>query len=48
MILRGGSDEKKGLKRVMSHENIETDTHGQEDTIDTRYFAKAEGEHRSL
>jgi inorganic pyrophosphatase len=48
MNLRGGADEKKGMKRVMSHENIETDTHGTEDTLEARYFAKAEGEHRSL
>jgi len=48
--LRGGGEEKKSMKRVMSHEDINTETVGEEDTLETRYFAKdqVEGEHRSL
>jgi len=50
MTLRGGAEEKKGMKRVMSHEDITTEAHGEQDTADARYFAKdaVEGEHRSL
>ena len=50
MTLRGGAEEKKGMKRVMSHEDIQTEAHGEQDTLDARYFAKdaVEGEHRSL
>lgn len=51
MKLRGGGEcEKKEIKRVLSHEDINTETHGEADTLDTRFFAKdtIEGEHRSL
>ena len=50
MTLRGGAEEKKGMKRVMSHEDIQTEAHGEQDTTEARYFAKdaVEGEHRSL
>ena len=51
MKLRGGGEEvKKTMKRVMSHEDINTETHGEADTLETRFFAKdgVEGEHRSL
>jgi hypothetical protein len=50
MTLRGGAEEKKGMKRVMSHEDIQTEAHGEQDTAEARYFAKdaVEGEHRSL
>lgn len=54
MALRGGGEDEapkgKGLKRVMSHQDIETETFGEQDTLEARYFAKDkdEGEHRSL
>jgi len=50
MKLRGGEDDKGGMKRVMSHQDIATEVHGEQDTKDTRFFAKdvQEGEHRSL
>jgi len=53
VTLRGGTDEtstKKNLKRVMSHQDIETETFGEQDTAEARYFAKDKGEneHRSL
>ena len=50
MTLRGGAEEGKGMKRVMSHEDIQTEAHGEQDTAEARYFAKdaVEGEHRSL
>jgi hypothetical protein len=50
--LRGGAGDvdKKSMKRVMSHENIETEATGTADTSEARYFAKDTdvGEHRSL
>ena len=54
MALRGGGEDEapkgKGLKRVMSHQDIETETFGEQDTLEARYFAKdkEEDEHRSL
>jgi hypothetical protein len=53
VTLRGGTDEtstKKNLKRVMSHQDIETETFGEQDTAEARYFAKdkEQNEHRSL
>ncbi|KAJ1470683.1 hypothetical protein T484DRAFT_3586898 [Baffinella frigidus] len=50
--LRGGADDSAvpTLKRVMSHQDIATEIHGEADTFETRFFAKDinEGEHRSL
>ena len=50
MTLRGGGEAGKGMKRVMSHQDIETENFGEADTLEARYFAKdqVEGEHRSL
>jgi hypothetical protein len=54
VTLRGGTDDAptkaKGLKRVMSHQDIETETYGEQDTAEARYFAKdkEQNEHRSL
>jgi len=38
------------LRRVLSHQDLDTEVHGPEDTADTRYYAKdvVESEHRSL
>lgn len=46
LALRGGST----MKRVLSHQDIDTEVHGAMDTQDTRFYAKdvIESEHRSL
>lgn len=37
------------MKRALSHENLQAEIHGEEDTLETRIFAKDEdNEHRSL
>merc|ERR1712216_280588 len=48
--LRGGGEDDKKMKRVMSHEDINTEVFGEADTADTRFYAKdaVENEHRSL
>lgn len=49
LSLRGGA-EGGGMKRVLSHQDIDTEVEGQLDTLDTRFYAKdiKEAEHRSL
>ncbi len=49
--LRGGGGlEARGMKRVLSHNDLDTEVHGSMDTKDTRFYAKdvVESEHRSL
>ena len=37
------------MKRALSHENLASEVHGEQDTLETRIFAKDEdNEHRSL
>ena len=50
MSLRGGAEDKPGMKRVLSHQDLDTEVSGRMDTADTRFYAKDvhESEHRSL